>query len=36
MIAIQKSDFSTIEGKEMTYQIPIERYNHFLVRNEKL
>lgn len=36
MIATQKSDFSTIEGRDMTYEIPIERYNHFLVRNEKL
>jgi len=32
MIATQKSDFSTIEGRDMTYDIPIERYNHFLVR----
>lgn len=36
MIAIQKSDFSSIERKDMTYDIPIQRYNHFLVRNEKL
>ncbi len=32
MIAIQKSDFSTIEGRDMTYDIPIQRYWHFLVR----
>lgn len=36
MIAIQKSDFSTIEGRNMTYDIPSERYDCFLVRNEKL
>ena len=36
MIAIQKSGYSNIENKIMTYEIPIARYNHFLVRkNEK-
>jgi len=36
MIARQKSDFSTIENRQMTYDLPIQRYWHFLVKNEKL
>lgn len=30
MLAIQRSDYSNIEQKIMTYDIPIERYNNFL------
>lgn len=36
MVARQRSDFSTIEGREMTYDLPVQRYWHYLVRNEKL
>jgi glycosyl transferase family 25 len=36
MVATQRSDFSSIEKQVMTYDIPIERYNKFLVRKEGL
>ena len=36
MIARQRSDFSTIENKEMTYDLPVQRYWHYLVKNEKM
>ncbi len=32
MLAIQRTDYSDIEKTKMTYDIPIERYNKFLVR----
>ena len=32
MIARQRSDFSTIENREMTYDLPVQRYWHYLVR----
>lgn len=35
MIARQRSDFSTIENREMNYDIPAQRYWHYLVKNEK-
>ena len=31
MIAIQRSSYSDIEKREMTYDIPLERYNKFFV-----
>lgn len=34
MVAIQRTDFSSIEKQEMSYDIPIERYNKFLVKKE--
>ena len=34
MMAIQRSDYSNIEKRKMTYDIPIERYNRFLVKKE--
>lgn len=34
MTAIQRTDFSSIEKQEMSYDIPIERYNKFLVKKE--
>jgi len=34
MMAIQRSDYSDIEKQKMTYDIPIARYNNFLVRKE--
>jgi GR25 family glycosyltransferase involved in LPS biosynthesis len=36
MIARQRSDFSTIENCQMTYDLPVQRYWHYLVKNEKL
>jgi hypothetical protein len=32
MLAIQRPDYSDIEKQNMTYDIPIQRYNKFLVR----
>ena len=32
MVAIQRSDYSDIEKKTMTYDIPIQRYNQYLIR----
>lgn len=34
MVAIQRTDFSSIEKQTMSYDIPIERYNKFLVKKE--
>lgn len=34
MVAIQRTDFSSIEKQNMSYDIPIARYNHFLVKKE--
>jgi GR25 family glycosyltransferase involved in LPS biosynthesis len=36
MIARQRSDFSSIENKEMTYDLPARRYWSYLVKNEKV
>jgi GR25 family glycosyltransferase involved in LPS biosynthesis len=36
MLASQRSSYSDIENKIMTYDVPTQRYWHFLVRNEKL
>jgi hypothetical protein len=36
MVAIQRTDFSTIENQIMSYDIPIARFNQFLVRKEGL
>lgn len=36
MIARQRSDFSSIENREMTYDLPVQRYWHYLVKNEKV
>lgn len=30
MLAIQRTDYSDIEGREMTYDLPLKRYEHFL------
>jgi len=32
MMVIQRESYSDIEKKMMDYAIPLERYNHFLVR----
>lgn len=32
MVAIQRSDYSDIEKRKMTYDIPMERYNRYLVK----
>ena len=32
MVAIQRSDYSDIEKRKMTYDIPIQRYNQNLIR----
>lgn len=34
MVAIQRTDFSSIEKQTMSYDIPIARYNQFLVKKE--
>jgi len=31
MLAIQRADYSDIEKRQMNYDIPLARYNHFLV-----
>ena len=36
MIARQRSDFSSIEHSKMTYDLPVQRYWHYLVKNEKV
>lgn len=36
IIARQRSDFSTIENREVTYDLPVKRYWHYLVKNEKV
>jgi len=32
MVAIQRTDFSNIENRDMDYSIPLMRYDHFLVK----
>jgi len=32
MVSYQRTDFSNIENREMSYDVPIARYNQFLVR----
>ena len=34
MVAIQRSDYSDIEKTIMTYDVPVERFNHFLVKKQ--
>lgn len=34
MLAIQRTDYSDIERREMSYDIPIARYNKFLVKRQ--
>jgi glycosyl transferase family 25 len=34
MIGIQRTDYSDIEKRMMTYDVPVERYNKFLVKKE--
>ena len=34
MIGIQRTDYSDIEKRIMTYDIPLERYNKFLIKKE--
>ena len=34
MVAIQRTSYSNIEKQEMTYDIPIARYNQFFVKKE--
>jgi len=34
MMAIQRTDYSDIEYREMNYEVPIARYNKFLVRRK--
>jgi GR25 family glycosyltransferase involved in LPS biosynthesis len=34
MMAIQRADYSDIEKRKMTYDLPIERYNKFLVKRK--
>jgi hypothetical protein len=36
MVARQRSDFSTIENRKMTYDLPVKRYWNYLVKNEKV
>jgi len=36
MAGVQRTDFSTIENQIMSYDIPIARFNQFLVRKEGL
>jgi GR25 family glycosyltransferase involved in LPS biosynthesis len=36
MAGIQRTDFSTIENQIMSYDIPVARFNQFLVRKEGL
>lgn len=35
MMAIQRTDFSDIENREMNYDLPIQRYKRQLVRKKK-
>ena len=34
MMAVQRTDFSDIEKHEMSYDVPVARYNQFLVRKK--
>lgn len=34
MVAIQRQDYSNIEKKVMSYDVPVSRYNHFLIKKD--